>query len=106
MGYADEGLEPTKIIKLNVGGVRYATSVATLTAAEHSYFQALFSGRWQQNLTEDGEVFLDRDGEVRSRPSESYLAPYAQYSSAVRAHDNPRSARANRFACLERTARD
>lgn len=55
------------IVKLNVGGVRYATSIATLTAAENSFFDVLFSGRWSQTqLTEEGEVFLDRDGEVRN----------------------------------------
>jgi hypothetical protein len=64
MHAAGEGLEGNRIIKLNVGGVRYATSVATLSL-ENSYFSALFSGRWQQNLTDEGEVFLDRDGEVR-----------------------------------------
>lgn len=59
--------DPAKLIKLNVGGVRYATSVATLSAAENSFFDVLFSGRWQQHLTPEGEVFLDRDGEVRRR---------------------------------------
>ena len=59
-------LTSTSIVKLNVGGVRYATSVATLCAAQGSYFDVLFSGRWQQaSLTDEGEVFLDRDGEVR-----------------------------------------
>ena len=47
--------------------------VATLCAAQGSYFDVLFSGRWQQaSLTDEGEVFLDRDGEVSSawqRPS-------------------------------------
>jgi hypothetical protein len=65
MHAAGEGLEGNRIIKLNVGGVRYATSVGTLSL-ENSYFSALFSGRWQQNLTDEGEVFLDRDGEVRA----------------------------------------
>lgn len=60
-----ESLELNRIVKLNVGGVRYATSLATLTAAENSFFDVLFSGRWQRHLTDDGEVFLDRDGEVR-----------------------------------------
>ena len=61
----DGELTSTSIVKLNVGGVRYATSVATLCAAQGSYFDVLFSGRWQQaSLTDEGEVFLDRDGEV------------------------------------------
>jgi hypothetical protein len=52
------------IVKLNVGGTRYTVGLATLTGAESSYFEALFSGRWQQALTDDGEVFIDRDGDV------------------------------------------
>jgi len=38
--------------------------LSTLQCAESSYFDVLFSGRWQQALTEEGEVFIDRDGEV------------------------------------------
>lgn len=53
------------IVKLNVGGSRYTVGLATLTCAESSYFDILFSGRWSSQLTEDGEVFIDRDGEVR-----------------------------------------
>lgn len=57
--------ETTKgIIKLNVGGVKFTTSLTTLTAVPESYFASLFSGDWQQVLTAEGEVFLDRDGEV------------------------------------------
>lgn len=51
------------LIKLNVGGTRYTTSLATLTAIPEAYFSSLFSGDWQQVLTAEGEVFLDRDGE-------------------------------------------
>ena len=57
--------ETTKgIIKLNVGGVKFTTSLTALTAVPASYFVSLFSGDWQQVLTAEGEVFLDRDGEV------------------------------------------
>lgn len=52
------------LIKLNVGGTKYTTSLATLTAIPEAYFSSLFSGDWQQVLTAEGEVFLDRDGEV------------------------------------------
>ena len=43
-------------IKLNVGGTRFETSFETLTRIKHTYFSALFSGRW--NLEE--EIFIDR----------------------------------------------
>ncbi len=52
------------LVKLNVGGIRYTTSLATLTAIPEAYFSSSFSGDWQQMLTAEGEVFLDRDGEV------------------------------------------
>eukprot|EP00879_Flechtneria_rotunda_P018724 GHRR01019649.1.p1 GENE.GHRR01019649.1~~GHRR01019649.1.p1 ORF type:complete len:106 (-),score=5.93 GHRR01019649.1:136-453(-) len=74
-------MERNKIIKLNVGGVRYSTSLATLTAAENSYFDALFSGRWQQHLTEEGEVFLDRDGEVSLS---AWIEPLARNQRSLR----------------------
>lgn len=51
------------LVKLNVGGIKYTTSLATLTAVPEAYFSSLFSGDWQQVLTAEGEVFLDRDGE-------------------------------------------
>lgn len=35
-----------------------------LTAVPEAYFSSLFSGDWQQVLTAEGEVFVDRDGEV------------------------------------------
>ena len=52
------------LVELNVGGVRYTSSLTTLTAVPDSYFSAYFGGNWQQLLTSDGAVFLDRDGEV------------------------------------------
>jgi hypothetical protein len=70
------GVNMNKVIKLNVGGVPYATSLATLTCVPSSYFSALFSGRWEQQVMQNGEVFLDRDGEVSS--SCSHLGPDRQ----------------------------
>jgi len=43
---------PSQIVKLNVGGCKFTTTVATLTCVGASYFDALFSGRWKQHLTE------------------------------------------------------
>ncbi|KAI8471531.1 MAG: hypothetical protein J3K34DRAFT_231311, partial [Monoraphidium minutum] len=57
-------VKPQNIVKLNVGGSRYTVGISTLTCAESSYFDILFSGRWSSQLTEEGEVFIDRDGEV------------------------------------------
>jgi len=67
----DAEMERNKVVKLNVGGFKFQTSLATLTAVENSYFEALFSGRWKKHLTEEGEVFLDRDGEVCAAAQQS-----------------------------------
>ena len=50
-------------VKLNVGGVRYETTAATLTRHGGSYFGALLSGRFAVPTDEDGSIFLDRSGE-------------------------------------------
>ena len=53
------------MIKLDVGGHKYTTSLGTLLAVPDSWFNVLFAGRWDTATTEDGYVFIDRDGEVR-----------------------------------------
>ena len=45
-------------IRLNVGGVVFASSRANLQKYENTFFSALLSGRWEANLKED--VFIDR----------------------------------------------
>lgn len=50
-------------MKLNVGGIKYTTSLSTLTAVPDTYFTSVFSEDWQLMLTPEGEVFVDRDGE-------------------------------------------
>lgn len=52
------------LVKLNVGGVKYTTSLSTLTAVPDSFFASLFSGDWQSVTTAEGDMFVDRDGEV------------------------------------------
>lgn len=52
------------LVKLNVGGVRYTTSLTTLTAVPDSFFVSLFSGDWHATKTAEDDVFVDRDGEV------------------------------------------
>lgn len=64
------------LVKLNIGGVRYVTSLATLIAVSDTYFTALFSGDWQQVLTAEGEVYIDRDGEAS--------APFNYFISTAR----------------------
>ena len=50
-------------VKLNVGGVKYETTLTTLTAdGDDSMLGSMFSGRHELHPDEDGEVFIDRDG--------------------------------------------
>jgi hypothetical protein len=50
-------------IELNIGGYRYQTSVQTLRRLPHTFFDAYFSGRYEQDVCADGSIFVDRDGE-------------------------------------------
>ena len=50
--------------ELDVGGVRYATSVETLWRVPHTFFDAYFSGRYAVDETDARAVFTDRDGRV------------------------------------------
>lgn len=52
------------LVKLNVGGVKYTTSLTTLIAVPDSFFASLFSGDWQSTRTAEGDIFVDRDGEL------------------------------------------
>ena len=50
------------IVKLNVGGQHFTTSLQTLTRDPNSMLAAMFSGRHEVQPTEDGSFFIDRDG--------------------------------------------
>lgn len=65
-----------EIIKLNIGGVKHTTSLATLTAVPGTYFTALLCGDLTDILTQDGEVFIDRQGKVEmvAKPLSSTVA--------------------------------
>jgi len=59
---ADEQARNAQIIRLNVGGVQYVTTRATL-CRPGTYFEAMFSGR--HALTQiEGAYYLDRNGRV------------------------------------------
>jgi len=53
---------PQGIVKLNIGGTLFTTSVSTLTKLPGSLFEAMFSGRYEMPKDDQGAVFLDRDG--------------------------------------------
>jgi hypothetical protein len=50
-------------VVLDIGGYRYTTSVQTLRRLPHTFFDAYFGGRYAMDRTEDGSIFIDRDGE-------------------------------------------
>jgi hypothetical protein len=49
-------------VVLDVGGYRYTTSVQTLRRLPGTFFDAYFSGRYTMDRSEDGSIFIDRDG--------------------------------------------
>jgi hypothetical protein len=70
---------PSQIVKLNVGGCKFTTTVATLTCVGGSYFDALFSGRWKQHLTEVG---FGKRRRLLLRLNPSFLHPAAAAGSS------------------------
>ena len=50
------------IVKLNVGGQHFTTSLQTLARDPTSMLAAMISGRHEVQTTEDGSFFIDRDG--------------------------------------------
>jgi hypothetical protein len=50
-------------VELNIGGYRFETSVQALRRIPHTFFDAYFSGRYEQDVCDDGSIFVDRDGE-------------------------------------------
>jgi hypothetical protein len=50
-------------VVLNVGGVRFETSVQMLRRVPNTLFDAYFNGQHAQDVCKDGSIFIDRDGE-------------------------------------------
>jgi len=48
-------------VKLNVGGLIFTTSLATLISAKDSLFENMFSGRQEVITDTEGNIFIDRD---------------------------------------------
>ena len=49
-------------VKVDVGGFKFTTTIATLCRIPHSMLGAMFSGRHALPLNEEGYFFIDRDG--------------------------------------------
>ena len=51
-----------EIVILNVGGIKFTTSLKTFQAEPKSLLGVMFSGRHPLVKQEDGSIFIDRDG--------------------------------------------
>jgi len=54
----------SSLIKLNVGGKKFTTTLSTLTHKTDSMLAAMFSGRYGHVMDDEGNIFIDRDGEL------------------------------------------
>ena len=57
-------LQNAQLIRLNVGGIKFETSLSTLQSVESSMLGAMFSGRFDLVKQEDNSIFIDRDGRL------------------------------------------
>lgn len=53
----------SQIIKLNIGGYKFCSTIATLTKIPNTYFTGLLSEKFPSTLDEEGAYFIDRDGQ-------------------------------------------
>eukprot|EP01113_Clastostelium_recurvatum_P004909 TRINITY_DN1217_c0_g1_i1.p1 TRINITY_DN1217_c0_g1~~TRINITY_DN1217_c0_g1_i1.p1 ORF type:complete len:397 (+),score=101.16 TRINITY_DN1217_c0_g1_i1:152-1192(+) len=66
----DEGLghniplQSSRHLRLDVGGYKFSTTITTLTSSPDSMLAAMFSGRFMLEKTDEGCVFIDRDGQL------------------------------------------
>lgn len=51
-------------VTINVGGHLYTASLRTLRAQPDSHLSTVFAGNWRMQRNAQGEIFIDRDGEV------------------------------------------
>ena len=56
--------ETLKIIKLNVGGTKYTTSLSTLVKYLDSMLGRMFDGQMTSTCDEEGSYFIDADGDM------------------------------------------
>ncbi len=55
------GKQENDIVKLNVGGQLYTTTISTLCSVSDSMLAAMFSGKYDLKEDENGCYFIDRD---------------------------------------------
>ncbi len=70
-GFLAGAMDSQQLVKLNVGGTRYMTTVATLTGRGNNFFTALLKPGTPLVRDDEGYIFIDRDG--------SYFGPLLTY---------------------------
>ncbi len=76
-----------KIVKLNIGGTLFSTTLVTLCADQNSMLASMFSGRYALDRDESGHIFIDRNGEwfslildwLRTKAVSPHLTPHQQF---------------------------
>lgn len=62
-GVVDDGMSASDIIRLNIGGTKFSTTLPTLRKFPGSMLGAMFSGRFAFPVVDsEGFFFIDRDG--------------------------------------------
>jgi hypothetical protein len=64
MQTVEEEYELERNVELDVGGRRFHTSMSVLRSKPGTFFGAMFSGLYDIERSEDGSIFVDRDGEL------------------------------------------
>jgi len=64
MDFGFQEISKEKIIKLDVGGFRYKTSLSTLTSIPNTMLHRMFTGSFPLNPDKEGWHFIDRNGQV------------------------------------------
>lgn len=55
-------INSNQIVKLNIGGYKYETTVNTLTSGKPNFFSSLLQNNMPSFKDENGYYFIDRDG--------------------------------------------
>ncbi|XP_052092342.1 BTB/POZ domain-containing protein KCTD14-like [Mytilus californianus] len=88
----DSQKEIPVVVKLNVGGRHFETRLETLRKYPESMLGAMFSGRYELDVTDDGQYFIDRNGDYFEHILEflrdsTYLPPKDFLSAVFREAD-------------------
>jgi hypothetical protein len=87
------------VVKLDVGGMKFTTTVATLQNIPGSMLSTMFSGRHTISLNSEGYYFIDRDG-TQFRHILNMLRSPGEYKLALSKSDMLELEHEARYYCL------